>query len=148
MKQIVLSNKDVALVDDQDYEELSRRSWYISSSGYACTWLYGKNARMHRMIMKAESGLDVDHINHNKLDNRRSNLRLCTRSQNNANRITTSSTGYKGVTWIKKKNRFAAQIKINGVNKYLGLFKSAVDAAKAYDVAAKKLFGDFAKVNF
>lgn len=89
---------------------------------------------------------DIDHINNNRSDNRISNLREATRSQNlqNASIMSNNTSGYKGVFWIKNKNRWSAQIKINGKRRRLGVFKTALDAHKAYCLAAKEGFGEFA----
>ena len=107
---------------------------------------------MHRLITNAPKGLMVDHINHNGLDNRRKNLRLCTVSQNNRNRrpITRPNKGskYKGVTFDKKRNLFKAEIQHNKKKYFLGRFKSQIKAAQAYDKKARELFGEFAYLNF
>lgn len=102
---------------------------------------------MHREIVGTPEGMDTDHINGDKLDNRRSNLRICTHAQNGANRgpQKNGSSGYKGVSYHCKKWR--VQICINGKTKRLGGFNSLLDAAKAYDKAARKYHGEFARTN-
>jgi hypothetical protein len=102
---------------------------------------------MHRLIMNAPIGYDVDHINHNGLDNRRCNLRVCTRTQNQANsKPRKKSSKYKGVSWSNSENKWRAFIRINGKGKTIGRFDSELDAAEAYNNEAKKCFGEFAYV--
>ena len=107
--------------------------------------------KMHREILKPPRCLFVDHINHNGLDNRKANLRFATRTQNNWNRIhhkQNSSSRYKGVAWHKHTKMWAARIGVNGRRIALGYFDNQIDAAKAYDKAAKKHHGEFAVLNF
>jgi hypothetical protein len=103
---------------------------------------------MHRLILTAPSELQVDHINQNRLDNRRDNLRLATRSQNNAHRrmMPSNSSGYRGVN--RHKQQWEARIKYQNQRIYLGSFANPEDAALIYDAAALLLFADFAKLNF
>jgi hypothetical protein len=105
---------------------------------------------MHRQITSAPPGLVVDHINHNGLDNRKDNLRLCTRAQNALNQRPRKGTSsrYKGVYWHERDKRFYAQISHKGRRYHLGSYKSEIQAAKAYDKKAKELFGEFAHLNF
>ncbi len=157
MKRIPLSRNKYAIVDDEDYELLSRFKWHVSSGKsntyYAQSELpdtrYRIRFSMHRLIMKAEKNQEVDHRNGNGLDNRRRNLRLCTKHQNRFNmRITTGSSKYKGVSWHTKNGKWRARITLNYQNIYIGCFTSEREAAKAYDRKAKQLFGDFAYLNF
>ncbi len=152
MKDITLSNSTkVALIDDADFEWLSGFRWELSATGYAVRRpvVGGKrrNVRMHREIMQAPPEFEVDHINGNKLDNRRANLRLATKSQNQANacRRRNNSSGFKGVS--KDGNRWKAAIGVGGSMKYLGLFRSRKEAAEVYDLAAQLLQGPFARLN-
>jgi hypothetical protein len=105
---------------------------------------------MHRVIMKTPEEMDTDHINHDQLDNRRENLRICTRSENKRNSVAykTNTSGFKGVTFSRHTNKWQAQIKVGDLEKYLGYFSKLEAAAHAYDDAAKKYYGDFAKLNF
>ena len=106
---------------------------------------------MHREIMKAGDREFCDHINHNGLDNRRANLRLATRSRNAWNRRKAkikSRSKYKGVSWYNMGKRWNARIQVNRKAKFLGIFADEIEAAKAYDRAARKCFGEFAKLNF
>lgn len=105
---------------------------------------------MHRMILGvSDPSVCVDHINLNKRDNRRSNLRLATRAENSRNRVPSRSntTGFKGVTYRKKKKLYRARIRAFGLEIYLGSFKCPIDAAAAYDKAAIEYYGEFAMTN-
>jgi hypothetical protein len=152
MKEMLLTKGKVALVDDEDYKFLIQWKWNFSSTGYAArnggTYKKRKNIKMHRLIMRATSGMEVDHINGNRLDNRRCNLRICTRSQNHCNVGLSSrnTSGFKGIVFDYKT--WNAKITKNGKRIHLGCFKNKEDAARAYDRAAKELFGEFAKLNF
>ncbi len=154
MKKIPLNKGKAALVDDADYEVIKSYTWFFSDLGYAKTTIWKNNKatqlRMHHMINgKTKKGEYTDHINGNKLDNRRENLRICTNAENMRNRPAPSSntSGYKGVTWHKQRNRWAARIKVFYKSIHLGLFDSKKDAAKAYNMAAKKHFGKYAYLN-
>lgn len=148
-KEIVLTRGKVALVDDEDYEMLvALGSRWCVSDGYAFNRAHG---RMHRFLLNAPAGVMVDHRNGDKLDNRRENLRLCDNSKNQANRkVSRGMSPFKGVTWQKRVHGggyWKAQIVVNGVLHYLGSFRTDLDAAAAYNVAAKKHFGEFAHLN-
>lgn len=110
-------------------------------------WTCGK---LHRMILNAPSGMQVDHINGDTFDNRRANLRVCTISQNQLNRRKSSgkSSIYKGVSWRKNIGKWEAYITIDGIQKNLGCYIEEIEAARAYDTAATKHFGVFANLNF
>lgn len=138
-----------ALVNDEDFKWLSSYKWSCSA-GYAQAKVNKRTTMMHRLIMNAPIGLEVDHINHNKLDNRKQNLRMVTRSQNHANQIKmiNSSSYYKGTCWNKTVKQWMASIKINRKSYTLGYFKNELHAAMAYDLWAKELHGDFAQLNF
>lgn len=142
-------------MDDADYEELNKYKWSLggSHSSYAvrCTgkagarkWIY-----MHRAIMNTPAGMDTDHINRNRLDNRRCNLRICTRSENNGNRIgrPNSKSKYRGV-WPVGPNRWVSQIAFKKQRYTVGSFRTEEEAARAWDSKARELFGKFARVNF
>ena len=155
MKRIKLTQGKFALVDDEDFEWLNERKWCAAKTTYggfiADSWdgKLKRTIRMHREITNAPKGLDVDHKNHDTLDNRRENLRVCTRSQNLSNqRKTRGSSKYKGVSWFKRRKKFQAYIKKNSKHIGLGYYANEVQAAKAYDKKAKELFGEFACLNF
>lgn len=145
-----------AIVDDEDYEHLNQFKWHLNEFGYARTGTYKFNKHngailMHRFILNAPKNMDVDHINHNTLDNRKINLRLCTRSQNLHNskkrKNVYFSSKYKGVNWQEDIGRWRARIQIEKKPIHLGTFDNEIEAAIAYNNAARKYFGKFAKVN-
>lgn len=157
-KRIKLTQGKFAIVDAEDYEKLSRYKWYAQRHGerwYAVRneYLGGGEYRqiyMHREILNPPAGMEIDHINHDSLDNRRVNIRICTNSQNmmNGNSHKGSSSKFKGVFWHKLRRKWQAQIRKNYKAIYLGYYDSEVEAARTYDRAAKDLFGEFAKPNF
>jgi len=155
MKEIPLTQGYKAIVDDEDYEELSKYKWYYSSSG-ACRDTTGRDGRkkhihMSRQIMKAPAHLEVDHKDGNRLDNRRSNLRLCTHAQNLMNQKPQQrmhSSVYKGTSWSKVVHKWHSYIKFEQYRYHLGYYESEAQAAAAYDLAAVHFFGEFARLNF
>jgi hypothetical protein len=158
MKIITLRNSSqVAFVDDADFELVSMYLWDLYRKGYAYCRFWDKNTKnyktvyMHRLIMNAPKSLQVDHRNRaNKLDNRRQNLRLATRCQNQRNlwnnKAGKSST-FKGVSRFARDNRWQASIRVKGKSVHLELFDFEEDAAKAYNDAATEHFGEFALLN-
>lgn len=154
---IPLTQGKFAIVDNEDFERLNQYKWHIYRK--AGKFLRGacrfdnktKTAiLMHREIMKAPPNMQVDHINHNVFDNRKTNLRLCTNSQNAQNQRPKIgySSKYKGVAWYKRRKKWRALIEHNHHSIFLGLFDNEIAAAKAYDKKAKELFGKFAYTNF
>lgn len=138
---------------DKEYAYLDQYKWRIDSYGYVVAWNgTGKNKvnlRLHRVICNPSKGLSVDHINNDKLDNRSSNLREATQSQNMMNRkaLKTNKAGFKGVSWHKSSNSYRVCISTNGKQKQIDGFKDVLTAAKRYNELASKYYGDYAKLN-
>lgn len=153
MKIIKLTRNKSTLVDDVDFEKLSKIKWQCNSNGYATCGIGKKGKQrtklLHRVLLNPPKNLQVDHINGNRLDNRRINLRVCTNRQNSANQQTPkhNTSGFKGVTWHKINKNWNAGIKILGKRIHLGVFQDKKSAARAYNKAAKIYFGSFAKLN-
>jgi len=157
-REIPLTQGYVTLVSDHRYEELSQYKWHADRTGYGVRArrttpvnAEGKKCiiSMHRQIMNAPPGMDVDHANLDQLDNRDENLRLCTKSQNMANRRKKAgfSSRFKGVSWSKDNGKWLARMKVNRRIHHLGYFIDEVEAARAYNVAAIKHFKEFALLN-
>lgn len=143
------------LVDEEDFERFSHLKWNLNTHGYAVTNTYDpetkkrKRSGLHRLITNCPEGLTVDHINRDKLDNRKENLRICTKTDNNRNRSKRcdSKNKYRGYAFHNKNKNFIAQISVNGKNIHLGCFKTEEEAAMAYNEAAYIYFGKFANLN-
>lgn len=158
MKRIPLTQGLFAIVDDEDYERLSANKWFaqkIQNTFYArrTEILANGNQRiisMHSKVINVPPGLMTDHADGNGLNNSRSNLRICTTSQNQMNskkQKRKCSSKYKGVYWSKIRNRWVAQIWMNGNRQHIGCFIKEEDAAIAYDKKALEIFGEFARTN-
>jgi hypothetical protein len=154
MKIIPLTQGKFATVDDDMYEYLNQWKWHVNrgrNTWYACRgdgWRR-KVLSMHRVIMNTPDGVLVDHINGDGLDNRKANLRNCTNTENqrNSNKQINNSSGYKGVYLDKRRDKYFAQITVNNKALHSGYFRTAKEAARAYDEMAKKHFGEFARLN-
>lgn len=152
--EITLYHKDIpfkVLIDDSLADDLLLYKWYVSVYGYVTASIGGKSVFMHRYVMSKFfdiSNHQIDHINLNKLDNRKENLRLANGSQNSANRNKqkNNTSGYKGV--IKAGEVWNARIRIEGGTYGIGSFPNAEEAAIAYDLYAKKYFKEFSRLNF
>jgi hypothetical protein len=148
MKMIKLTKGAVAIVDDDVFEWASKFRWYYCKQ-YAMRTVKTKKGKhtvlLHREIMKTPEGMDTDHINGNKIDCRRENLRVCTHQENSRNqKIRKNNTsGFKGVYFNKKAKKYQSYIHINYKAIYLGLFSTALEASKAYELAAINHFGEF-----
>jgi hypothetical protein len=156
--EIRLNEGKVAIIDREDLEMIAKYNWNAQCRRHTC-YAYTAIGRavvgMHRYIMGARRGQVVDHINGDGLDNRRSNLRFATASQNRMNssksRSQSTTSIYKGVYYEKggkRKKRWRGRIDIGGKKTHLGRFLTEAEAAKAYDNAAREHFGEFAKLNF
>jgi hypothetical protein len=149
MKIIYLTQGKATIVDDGDYEWINQWKWYYNGRYAVRTIRLTDGGRvtifMHRVILNPLDEMFTDHINHDRLDNRRSNLRACTRSQNLANsvRATNNRSGKKGVTWDKQSNKWISQVGYHRKHINLGRFDKLEDAASAYQIKAKELFGEF-----
>lgn len=134
-------------ISPKDADVASAYRWHVRG-GYACTTVNGSNMFLHNIIMGSTSGT-VDHINRDRLDNRRENLRFASNFQNAANKAIRkdNSTGFKGVWYVKKNKKYRASIQSENKRIYLGLFNTPEEAANAYNSAAKNLHKDFAFVN-
>lgn len=167
MKTVPLHGKvaagRVALVDDEDYDLVMQYRWSVREreqggnrrplGPYAWTYVPASGARkrgsstMHNLIMGI---VGVDHVNHNTLDNQRTNLRPATQGENTGNKRKRAGTSsqYKGVSWHKRSERWRATIKVGGRGRHIGAYANETDAARAYDAAARAAYGEFACVNF
>ena len=149
MKLIPLTQGKYAMIDDADFDLVNRYKWYFNC-GYVLTYQKGKRIRLHRLILNAPNDKQVDHINKDKLDNRRANLRLCTMQENNRNvgLRKDSASGFKGVCIEKSTGHWRPYVYVNGRPLYFGQFKSKHHAALAHDLWAVDLHGEFASTNF
>lgn len=158
MKKIQLSAGNgeykFTLVDDSDFEWLNQWTWGMGGK-YAVRKQYlgggKKNAKyqtifMHRVLADTPIGMDTDHINRNKLDNRRMNLRICSRAQNmiNAGLRVDNTSGHKGISWSADRNRWIVHVYVNGKSKSLGRFTELDDAIDVHKKEYNKPHGEFA----
>lgn len=157
MKKIPLTQGQYAIVDDEDYDKVVRYKWRAVWGGYCfyavhTLWNKGKRyeIRMHRFILNGPDTSLVDHRNYNGLDNRKSNLRLCSHSQSQYHRrgSKNGTSQFKGVYFRTQNQSWQAQIKYNGKSIWIGQYEDEVAAAKSYDEKARQLFGEFAHLNF
>jgi hypothetical protein len=163
MKEIPVHGGLIALIDDEDEALVQGFDWHpVHTNGksqtYANAWVYSTNpphrVYMHRLLLDVPDDVMVDHINRDGLDNRRSNLRPCTNSQNLLNAAkrrtnygTSLSSTYKGVSWNKGHNKWRSYVFLGGKQIFLGYFVSEVDAALTYNRAATQHYGEFARLN-
>lgn len=152
MKTIHLTHGRVTIVDDEDYDTLTRYKWHLSKKGYAAHSLTGGGTiYLHRLILGNLTNKQIcDHINGNPLDNRKTNLRLCTRAENSRNHKprVDNKTGYNGVSGPYASKKWRAQVHFEGKRLHLGYYSTPEAAAKAYDAAALKCYQEFAALNF
>ena len=167
--KIELTKNKFAVIDDEDFEFISKFNWSYSN-GYARAVKYGDERKkdghlkqivfkMHRLVINAPYGMDVDHKNGDKLDNKKSNLRVCSHSENmnNQKKRTDNTSGYKGVAILKyaykngkrylRNKPWLSYITNNKKREYLGYFLTAREAAITYNKRAEELHGEFANLN-
>lgn len=156
MKLIDISTKKhpntFAIVDDDGFDFLNQWKWCVGPCGYVARgqWEGGRvrTIKLHHLVVSAPPGMQRDHINGNRLDNRRENLRVCTHAENGKNKKPRAGRSlFKGVSWRPDKGLFAAGIRANGRRLHLGYFRTEQDAASAYNDAAVKYYGEFASLN-
>ena len=151
---IPLTCRTYAIVDTGNLRNLNLYRWslggYKKGTRYARRSEKGQTIYMHREIMNAPEGMEIDHINGNGLDNRSANLRICTKAQNqqNSKKRTGKSSVFKGISWETDRKKWRASIVVNKKRICIGRFISEIDAAKAYDVEALSYFGEYARTNF
>jgi hypothetical protein len=151
MREIPLTQGKVALVDDEDYERVSRLSWRArrdKKTWYAETGSAEQAIFMHTFILGLSAGPETDHKDGNGLNNRRENIRPATRSNNCMNRKGWSKNGFKGVYRVTNSSRWGARIQAAGRMIQIGCYDSPEAAARAYDIAALRYHGEFARLNF
>lgn len=156
-KLIPLTQGKFAIIDTEDFERVNQYKWQVAKRGrffYATAYLGKRNGKyvrqyMHRFILNALPEQLLDHINYNGLNNRKSNLRFCSKSQNAANSIggKNRKSRYKGVYWQKDRKKWAADIRISNKTIHLGRFKKESEAGYAYNQAAIRYFDTFARLN-
>lgn len=156
MKKIKLTQNKVALVDNSDYEKINKYKWCLfhhHNTFYAVRNSKKSEGRkrrlyMHRVIAGTPEDKETDHINGDGLNNQRKNLRICNHSENqrNKSRYKSNTSGYKGVFWHNIGKKWLASIRIKGIQKHLGLFKTKIEAYEAYCIACKKHHGEFSKI--
>lgn len=155
MKYIKLRSGRISKVDEEDFEKLSKYKWLENvkmNTSYAVASILSDDKKdrvhikMHRIVMNAPKGMDVDHLNGNGLDNRKCNLRICTKSQNGMNKgiLNRNTSGFKGI--YRKHRKWIAQIGVNNKRIRIGSFNTPEEAYKAYCEAAIKYHGEFARL--
>ena len=153
-KRIILTKGKQTIVDVEDFNFLNQWKWSFAPIGYAIRYIGGGRKRpkyiyMHQLLMKTPNRMETDHINRDRLDNRKSNLRIVTHQQNQFNKKQkNNSSNYKGVVKTSVGKGYMARIIKDNKSFYLGYFQSSEEAAMAYDKKAKELFGEFAYLNF
>lgn len=157
MKLIKLTKNQFSIIDDEDLERVSRIAWFANKTDskfrVMCNKRFSGYIYLHQFLMCCPKGMTVDHIDGNPLNNQKSNLRICSIKNNSRNKgfSKNNTSGFKGVvsskSWCPTKP-WLAQIKVNYKTKKVGYFRTKKEAAMAYDLEAKKHFGEFAKTNF
>lgn len=145
--KITTKKGEKILLDTEDFTACNRYQWYVNKNGYAANDSKPRKL-MHRLVMGFPKE-NIDHANGNKLDNRKSNLRLCNQSQNtsNASKRKTNKSGYKGVSWNKRYTKWESYLTFNYKHIFLGYYDTKEKAAYAYNLKAKEVWGEYAKLN-
>lgn len=148
-KKISLNNGQFAIVDDEDFDLVNQYVWQAHKAGGKNPLVYAvSKLRMHRLVIQCPKGLIVDHINGDPLDNRKSNLRICTNSENQQNTQSRGGTSkYKGVSFSKKKKRWRASFMWQGQVFYCGSFATEEEAARCIDKKRREVCGEYAIAN-
>lgn len=157
MKEIPLTRGYVTIIDDADFEMISKWKWCTLKTKWNVYAIHSvfrvgkrRHVYMHRLLLSAPDNVYVDHIDRNGLNNTRANIRLCSNAQNlwNSGKKKNNSSGYKGVSWQKRDRRWRAKIVFHGQRIHIGYFTDVIEAARAYDAKAIELYGEFASPNF
>jgi len=152
MQQIALTKGKIAFIDNEDYDFLMNWTWHYTKAGASTKighYKYRHTLLMHRLIMNANDIEQVDHVDNNRLNNQKYNLRKCTLQQNQFNKPKRENVSsiFKGVSYCKQTGKWRAVIEHNSKTIHLGRFINEIEAAIAYDEKAKELFGEFAYIN-
>lgn len=158
MREISLKNGRIAIIDDEDYEIVSQYRWYLlkgKNTEYAChkkteNAISLPTILMHRLVMNAPKGSQIDHINGDGLDNRKCNLRFCSHQENSRNspKNWRGTSKYKGVGLCKRRKKWRARIKLNNKQVEIGCYNTEIEAATAYNMVALANFRQFARLNY
>ena len=156
MKYLPLNQGEFTIVDDEDFYRFQNvKLWKKSGKrfgGYALMWFLGRETRLHRLIINCPRNFEVDHINGNRLDNRKENLRICSHAENciNVSKRKNVTSQYLGVSRLKnnKLNPWVAIVFSNKKKYHIGCFPTELSAAMARDMFAKEINGEFARLNF
>lgn len=134
------------IIDESDYDRVSQHKWWIMPLGYINTRIAGKYVYLHRFIAQTPKGMVTDHINGDKLDNRKSNLRICSTRENviNSKLSKNNRTGFRGTSFRKDRNKYSAYIMVNRKKISLGTYEYLEDAVNARVAGERKYFGIFA----
>jgi hypothetical protein len=156
VKEIKLTKGKFAIVDDEDYDELMKYKWYAIKG--STIYFYARRTpfkdgqhkiSMHRQILNFPDKI-IDHVNRNGLDNRKSNLRLCSKSENriNCKKHKNNTSGFRGVSWHPLIKKWQVRIQHNNISVHIGYFSEKIQGAKSYDKKAIEFFGKFVVLNF
>ena len=153
--RIYFSDNSSFLIDREDFDTINKFTWFKGRRGYPIAHLKLEGKKLTRPVHKvilSDVGKDmnIDHINRDRMDNRRSNLRVCSHQENmfNQRKRNTNTSGYIGVAYHKAANKYESYINLDAKKHYLGLYDTAIEAARVRDEYAKRMYGEYAKLNF